>query len=85
MKTQLLALVVVAFVFLDSGYTLICHSCTEPPCVRHEQCSEGQNLCFEKSYQGDMFGLRTVKGCTDTCADPGENEKVTYCKSDKCN
>nr|ANN23934.1 three finger toxin 1 [Ahaetulla prasina] len=85
MKTLLLALVVVAFVFLDSGYTLICQSCDEQGCPRDEHCSEEQNLCFERWNKNDMFGTNIVRGCTDTYAAPGENEKVTYCAFDRCN
>ncbi|XP_060541627.1 toxin 3FTx-Dis4-like [Pantherophis guttatus] len=48
MKTLLLSLVVVAFVYLEPG-------------------------------------MKTVRGCADTCPVPGENEKVTCCATDKCN
>uniref|UniRef100_A0A646QBR0 Three-finger toxin n=1 Tax=Thelotornis mossambicanus TaxID=1328036 RepID=A0A646QBR0_9SAUR len=85
MKTLLLSLVMVGFVYLVSGQNRTCHSCTGTVCFKHEQCKEGQNLCFKRKINGDFFEMKTVRGCADTCANPGENERVTYCSTDNCN
>nr|ABU68475.1 3FTx-Tri1 [Trimorphodon biscutatus] len=85
MKTLLLSLMVVGFVYLVSGDNRICYSCTRRPCWGLQHCAEGQNLCYEKKFKDDPFGMKTVKGCTDNCTIPGQNEKVTCCSYDKCN
>nr|A7X6J0.1 RecName: Full=Toxin 3FTx-Dis4; Flags: Precursor [Dispholidus typus]ABU68567.1 3FTx-Dis4 [Dispholidus typus] len=85
MKTLLLSLVMVGFMYLVSGQNRTCRSCTGALCLKIEQCKEGQNLCFERKITDDFFGMKTVRGCADTCANPGENEKVTYCSTDNCN
>ncbi|XP_058030865.1 toxin 3FTx-Dis4-like [Ahaetulla prasina] len=87
MKTLLLALGVVTFVCLDLGDTMECHSCTGRLCRTFAKCPDGQ-FCFRRENRTGIISKqisRIVKGCTDTCADPGENEKVMYCAFDKCN
>ncbi|XP_070812787.1 toxin 3FTx-Lei1-like [Pituophis catenifer annectens] len=77
MKTLLLSLVVVAFVYLEPGYPILCYSCTRLLCNTFKNCSDAE-ACY-KTWKG----IEVVKGCG--CPSPGENEKVTCCAKDKCN
>uniref|UniRef100_A0A098LYI5 Three finger toxin n=1 Tax=Pantherophis guttatus TaxID=94885 RepID=A0A098LYI5_PANGU len=77
MKTLLLSLVVVAFVYLEPGYPILCYSCTGLLCNTFKNCSDVQ-ACYQT-----WKGIQLVKGCG--CPVPGENEKVTCCAKDKCN
>nr|ABU68474.1 3FTx-Dis1 [Dispholidus typus] len=84
MKTLLLALVVVAFVYLEPGYTIICRSCTGPICRTFKNCSDAQ-ACYQMWTDADVLKLKLVRGCADTCSFPGPGEKRLYCSTDNCN
>uniref|UniRef100_A0A098LY55 Three finger toxin n=2 Tax=Serpentes TaxID=8570 RepID=A0A098LY55_PYTRG len=85
MKTLLLSLVVVAFVCLEPGDAVTCHSCNGTICLGSEQCADTQTTCFKKTVNGDFLGLQTVRGCADSCPTPGTNEIITCCGYDHCN
>nr|UMW88046.1 three-finger toxin [Helicops leopardinus] len=79
MKTLLLSLVVVAFVYLDSGHTIICHSCNKKICLDHEICPD-EPACYIKVSGGEV-----TKGCTTNCTLPAAGEKIKYCTKNRCN
>nr|UMW88058.1 three-finger toxin [Malpolon monspessulanus] len=83
MKTQLLALVVVAFVCLDLAHTRSC--CTGLTCFWGEPCPDGENICFKRKNETDILGLRAVRGCAAACPAPIGEEKVCCCAKDNCN
>nr|UMW88056.1 three-finger toxin [Heterodon nasicus] len=82
MKTLLLSLVVVAFVYLDSGHTYECHSCEGSLCYNPQNCLDAMG-CYKKTY--DLFGLKVVKGCATNCTFLEGDEKILLCGKDRCN
>nr|UMW88048.1 three-finger toxin [Helicops leopardinus] len=82
MKTLLLSLMVVAFLYLDSGYTITCYSCSRPICMTFQKCPEAE-ACYTK--RSGPLGVEVVKGCTANCTLPASGEKLEYCTEDKCN
>uniref|UniRef100_A0A182C5S7 Three finger toxins n=1 Tax=Phalotris mertensi TaxID=1260334 RepID=A0A182C5S7_9SAUR len=78
MKTLLLSLVVVAFVYLDSGHTITC--CSRLVCFSSEYCPDA-TACYKK-----MSGLNVIgKGCAINCTFPAAGEKIEFCTEDYCN
>uniref|UniRef100_R4FK68 3FTx-Pse-105 n=1 Tax=Pseudonaja modesta TaxID=340912 RepID=R4FK68_9SAUR len=86
MKTLLLTLVVVTIVCLDLGYT---RTCFKTPDVRSEPCPPGEDLCYTKSWCGELCYSRRNRvdlGCAATCPTP-ENTgiEIICCSTDNCN
>ncbi|XP_070605399.1 toxin 3FTx-Psa1-like [Erythrolamprus reginae] len=82
MKTLLLSLVVVAFVYLDSGRTIKCYTCNAPICIASENCTDA-TACYVK--RSGILGLNVVKGCANNCTFPESGETIKYCVGDNCN
>nr|ABU68473.1 3FTx-Lio3 [Erythrolamprus poecilogyrus] len=76
MKTLLLSLMVVAFVYLDFGQSLIC--CKGPLCFSSENCPDAK-ACYKQ-----VSGGETSWGCTTNCTLPEPGETITYCTKDRC-
>nr|A7X3R6.1 RecName: Full=Toxin 3FTx-Lei1; Flags: Precursor [Leioheterodon madagascariensis]ABU68476.1 3FTx-Lei1 [Leioheterodon madagascariensis] len=85
MKTLLLSLVVVTFVCLDLAHTRTCYSCTENICLQHEQCQDGQDVCYKRWNTTYLILTDVVRGCAKTCPTPIEEEEVYCCLKDNCN
>nr|ABU68483.1 3FTx-Dis3 [Dispholidus typus] len=91
MKTLLLALVVVAFMCLDSVSSINrCFQCTSQnygsKCLSAKKCQRGENTCYTKYKRHKKFGMRwTVKGCSIICPTPRPDEIVNCCYSPECN
>nr|UMW88253.1 three-finger toxin [Vipera transcaucasiana] len=87
MKTLLLILGVVAFVYLDSGYSLTCASCPSVKCVwtPNVQCTEGSNQCFKKWTGSEGLRTKYERGCAANCSNVTGEERVMYCATDNCN
>uniref|UniRef100_A0A481MQM5 Three-finger toxin 00 n=1 Tax=Boiga cynodon TaxID=39278 RepID=A0A481MQM5_9SAUR len=84
MKTLLLALVVVAFVCLEPGYTIRCHSCTGRLCTTFQNCPDAQ-ACSQMWNDSDMLKMNVVKGCADNCTFPAPGQQLQLCAKDNCN
>nr|ABU68481.1 3FTx-Dis2 [Dispholidus typus] len=91
MKTLLLALVVVAFMCLDSvSSNQLCFQCNEEnywdKCVSATSCPNGESTCYTKYKRHKKFGMRwAVKGCARACPNPQRDEIVNCCYSPECN
>nr|AGI97280.1 3FTx-Aze-1 [Azemiops feae] len=87
MKTLLLILGVVAFVYLDSGYSLICDACSKKFCflTASEQCAEGVDRCYKKWNGTELFATKFQRGCAANCTTEEVNDNACYCKGDNCN
>nr|UMW88212.1 three-finger toxin [Pseudocerastes urarachnoides] len=87
MKTLLLILGVVAFVYLEPAYSLICASCPSLKCVwtPNVQCEEGFTQCFKKWTGSEGLRTRYERGCAANCSTVTGKEKVMYCATDNCN
>nr|A7X3M3.1 RecName: Full=Toxin 3FTx-Psa1; Flags: Precursor [Psammophis mossambicus]ABU68469.1 3FTx-Psa1 [Psammophis mossambicus] len=83
MKTLPLVLAVVAFVYLDLAHTLKCRSGNV--CILGDDCSEGENVCFQRKNGTGVFGMRVVRGCAASCPSPIGGEEVSCCSTDNCN
>nr|BDX52392.1 three finger toxin 3 [Protobothrops flavoviridis] len=79
MKTHLLALVMVAFLYLEPGYTLRCHSCVGYVCKEFEFCKPEQKQCIY------LINRKKYSGCSRNCPSAGANELVKCCATDRCN
>nr|UMW88047.1 three-finger toxin [Helicops leopardinus] len=79
MKTLLLSLMVVAFLYLDSGYTIFCYKCSGKLCNTFENCPNA-TACSKTTSGGEV-----VKACAPNCIFPASGEKIEYCAKDKCN
>uniref|UniRef100_A0A098LY61 Three finger toxin n=2 Tax=Serpentes TaxID=8570 RepID=A0A098LY61_PYTRG len=84
MKTLLLSLVVVTFVCLEPGYTIVCRSCTGLLCATFKTCPDAQ-ACYQMWKDTDILKLNLVKGCAANCTLPAPGERYLYCSKDKCN
>nr|UMW88050.1 three-finger toxin [Helicops leopardinus] len=82
MKTLLLSLVMVAFMYLDSGHTIKCRSYNEFFSFDSENCPNA-TACYTK--RSGLWGLIVVKGCATNCIFPAPGETIQYCVGDKCN
>nr|UMW88051.1 three-finger toxin [Helicops leopardinus] len=82
MKTLLLSLLVVAFVYLDLGYTISCYTCSGLVCDTFENCPNAK-ACFKKTSR--PFGGKITRGCAFNCTLPAARETIKYCAEDKCN
>ncbi|XP_070604801.1 toxin 3FTx-Thr5-like [Erythrolamprus reginae] len=79
MKTLLLSLMVVAFVYLDLGNSIICYPCSALVCFSAENCPNA-TACYKKVSGGTIS-----RGCTTNCTLPADGEATTYCAKDRCN
>ncbi|XP_015678603.1 three-finger toxin 3 [Protobothrops mucrosquamatus] len=81
MKTLLLMLGVVAFVYLDSGYSLKCEQCNLPNCdfLPDVWCPKGLDQCYKRWNETTKVFER---GCTANCI---EDEQTRCCKTNGCN
>nr|UMW88049.1 three-finger toxin [Helicops leopardinus] len=77
MKTLLLSLVVVAFVYLDSGYTIQCYLRST---FKIFQNCPNATACYKK-----ISGGKITRGCAFNCTLPAARETIKYCTEDKCN
>ncbi|KAK9402881.1 VENOM COMPONENT: three-fingered toxin-08 [Crotalus adamanteus] len=90
MKTLLLILGVVAFVYLEPGYSLECYSCNKtflmlpPKLCMSVVCPEGLDQCYTNKTL--LLGLIPVtkieKGCTTNCT---QTLTRRCCETNKCN
>ncbi|KAL7985699.1 hypothetical protein Chor_010638 [Crotalus horridus] len=86
MKTLLLTLMVVAFMYLDSGYTLRCRSCIGLRCDVFKNCAKGQNVCYVRVDYSDIPNLRITRGCAAMCRTTWDaDEYIFCCITDNCN
>nr|A5X2W8.1 RecName: Full=Three-finger toxin 3; Flags: Precursor [Sistrurus catenatus edwardsi]ABG27006.1 three finger toxin 3 [Sistrurus catenatus edwardsi]ABZ89720.1 three finger toxin 3 precursor [Sistrurus catenatus edwardsi] len=88
MKTLLLILGVVAFVYLEPGYTTNCFTCTTwtLSCREFEKCPPDKGTCFKRwNSTGIAIRRRYTRGCAAACPNPVGNEKVFCCVTDNCN
>nr|QSI83919.1 three-finger toxin [Calliophis bivirgatus] len=85
MKSLLLVLVVVGFVYLTSGYTLLCRKCNRTVCDLNANCAAGENQCYIVQNKNDTTGRSAIQGCTATCPTPKSYQKVKCCSIDYCN
>nr|BAN89397.1 three-finger toxin [Protobothrops flavoviridis] len=88
MKTLLLILGVVAFVYLEPGYTRKC--CIYPKwtlfCREVQICPADEGMCFKMWNSTDRLMERTyVRGCAAACPNPVGDEEVYCCVTDNCN
>nr|BDX52391.1 three finger toxin 2 [Protobothrops flavoviridis] len=85
MKTLLLILGVVAFVYLDSGFSLICNTCNRTvripliPCDP-VTCPEGLDQCY--ANRTGILRMKVERGCTTNCT---QTLTLMCCKRDMCN
>nr|ABZ89718.1 three finger toxin 4 precursor [Sistrurus catenatus edwardsi] len=84
MKTLLLNVGVVAFVYLEPGYSLECHTCKGLLCFDPKPCPEGLDQCFKNVTLslGLIPVLKIEKGCTTNCTQTWTDK---CCETDKCN
>nr|ABG27004.1 three finger toxin 1 [Sistrurus catenatus edwardsi]ABZ89716.1 three finger toxin 1 precursor [Sistrurus catenatus edwardsi] len=86
MKTLLVILGVVAFVYLDSGYSLECYSCNMTFSIlplklcRSVMCPEGLDQCYINKTLFPV--LKIEKGCTTNCTQTWTDK---CCETNKCN
>uniref|UniRef100_A0A0A1WCI9 3 Finger toxin B n=1 Tax=Echis coloratus TaxID=64175 RepID=A0A0A1WCI9_ECHCO len=87
MKTLLLMLGVVAFVYLEPGYTLVCKSCPDWKCALTPgvECSNDSTQCYKKLLESGGLFPKYERGCATNCTTVTGKEKVTYCATDNCN
>uniref|UniRef100_A0A098M253 Three-finger toxin n=1 Tax=Hypsiglena sp. JMG-2014 TaxID=1550645 RepID=A0A098M253_9SAUR len=81
MKTLLLSLVVVAFVYLDSGHTMKC--CNNMFCIIPVDCPD-EGACYKKT-SGGLLNLEVDMGCAANCTLPEAGATMKYCSGYKCN
>uniref|UniRef100_A0A098LWU4 3Ftx n=1 Tax=Opheodrys aestivus TaxID=186591 RepID=A0A098LWU4_9SAUR len=84
MKTLLLSLMMVGFVYLVSGFPLKCHKCNQTVCDLKEACEVGKNLCFILTNNNDTMGIQAIQGCAETCPIAGSDQKVKCCDTEYC-
>ncbi|XP_015678604.1 toxin 3FTx-Thr5-like [Protobothrops mucrosquamatus] len=72
MKTLLLALVVVAIVYLE----LFCDNV--------KKCAKGQKVCYINYIYSDIPKMEVIKGCAASCPTEGDYERVLCCPTDNC-
>nr|ABG27008.1 three finger toxin 4B [Sistrurus catenatus edwardsi] len=84
MKTLLVSVGVVAFVYLDSGYSLECHTCKGLLCFDPKPCPEGLDQCFKNvTLSLGLIPVQTFeRGCTANCT---PNAQTKCCKTNLCN
>ncbi|XP_070604802.1 toxin 3FTx-Dis4-like [Erythrolamprus reginae] len=86
MKTLLLSLVLVAFVYLDSGDAITCNFCDTPLpllfCNTFEVCPDS-SACYRK--ETGLHWKKVDRGCATNCTLPAADEKITYCRTNYCN
>ncbi|XP_039187971.1 three-finger toxin 3-like [Crotalus tigris] len=86
MKTLLLILGVVAFVYLEPGYTTNCYTCPTFICREFQKCPPDEGTCFKRWNSTDKWiGRRYVRGCAAACPNPVGKENVFCCETDNCN
>uniref|UniRef100_A0A182C5Y1 Three finger toxins n=1 Tax=Phalotris mertensi TaxID=1260334 RepID=A0A182C5Y1_9SAUR len=84
MKTLLLSLVVVAFVYLDSSYSIICYMHPRPKLLSTVQNCPHAKACY--TNKSGLLGLNIIsKGCATNCTFPAAGEKIELCTEDYCN
>nr|ABU68472.1 3FTx-Lio2 [Erythrolamprus poecilogyrus] len=80
MKTLLLSLMVVAFMYLDSGDAIICKYCDSLLlCNTFQNCSDAQACSILTS------GIKIMRRCANECILPAAGETIKYCAEDRCN
>ncbi|KAL7985698.1 hypothetical protein Chor_010637 [Crotalus horridus] len=84
MKTLLLILGVVAFVYLEPGYSLRCEACNLPNCdfLPAIPCPKGFNQCYKKWNEIGLSVQTFERGCTANCT---PNAQTQCCNTNLCN
>nr|UMW88069.1 three-finger toxin [Rhabdophis subminiatus] len=85
MKTLLLVVVVVGFVYLDLGYTLLCYSCPKLLCLDSVKCLDDQTFCYKSWNNSVLSATNFIRGCAETCPPVNAPEGSLCCATDNCN